>query len=471
MRARSLRVLGCVAAISLATAACGGVGDDTAGGDGSEVSFGGETTGGDGKAGGSDNEINVTGSMTTLGFSVEDEIAKARVAEVKQAYPDLDLKVTSGAFDEQQFLSAVAAGKPPSAVYLPRSELGTYAAKGALLPLDDCIEAQGIDMSLYRESAVSQVTYDGQIYGIPEFNSVRLVLANSNALQDAGLSPDDIDVSDWDGVMAASKQLYQTGGSGIQRIGFDPKIPEFFPLWVAAAGGELVSEDGQTAYLDSPEAVEALTYTVSLVDANGGWSDFKTFRDTWDFFGDNNQFVADQLGAFPMEDWYLDVLADVSPNAPVTAMPFKDREGNLLTYATGQAWSVPKGSNNPTAACAFAATMTSTDAWMAAAEASKADRKKSGGAYLGTWTANKEADERIFAEVYEPSGIESLDQAVKVLQSLQDSAIVDPPSPAAAEVKKAWEDAVLRALQGDQSPEEALQQAQKEATEAIADAQ
>ncbi len=457
MRIRSVKVLGCLAAISLLSAACGGVGDDN----------GSSGDAGDPGAMGGD----VKGKMTTLGFTVEDQIAKARVAEVRKAYPDLDLKVTSGAFDEQQFLSAVASGKPPSAVYLPRSELGTYAAKGALLPLDDCIEAQDIDMSLFRESAVSQVTYDGQIYGIPEFNSVRLVLANSDALEEAGLSAEDIDVSDWDSLMTVSKQLYKAGGSDIERIGFDPKIPEFFPLWTAAAGGEVLSEDGQTAYLDSPEAIEALTYTLSLVEANGGWSDFKTFRDTWDFFGDNNQFVADQLGAFPMEDWYLDVLADVSPDAPVTALPFKDKEGNLLTYATGQAWSVPKGSNNPAAACAFAATMTSTDAWIAAAEASKADREKSGGAYLGTWTANSEADERIFEEIYEPSGIESLDNAVEVLQSLQDSAIVDPPSPAAAEVKKAWEDAVLRALEGDQTPEEALQQAQEEATEAIADAQ
>lgn len=455
MRVRSVKVLGYVAALSLASAACGGVGSDT---------------GGSGDSGGSVSG-DVKGSMTSLGFSVEDEIAKARVAEVEKAYPDLDLKVTSGAFDEQQFLSAVASGKPPSAVYLSRSELGTYAAKGALLPLDDCIDSQGIDMSVFRESAVSQVTYDGHVYGIPEFNSVRLVLANTSALQDAGLSADDVDVSDWQGVMTASKELYQTGGSGIERIGFDPKIPEFFPLWVAADGGQLVSDDGQTAYLNSPEAVEALTYTISLVDANGGWSDFKTFRDTWDFFGDNNQFVADQLGAFPMEDWYLDVLADVSPDAPIDAMPFKDKEGNLLTYATGQAWSIPKGSDNPAAACAFAKTMTSTDAWLAAAKASKADREKSGGAYLGTWTANSEADDRIFSEVYEPSGTKSLDNAVEVVKSLQDSAIVDPPSPAAAEVQKAWEDAVLRALQGDQTPEEALSQAQEEATAAIADAQ
>ena len=154
----------------------------------------------------------------------------------------------------------------------------------------------------------------------------------------------------------------------------------------------------------------------------------------------------------------------------MAAVPFKDREGNPLTYATGQAWAIPKGAKNPDAACAFAIAMTATDTWLTAANASKADRKKSGGQYLGTWTANEEADQQIFDTVYEPSGVQSLDDAVKVVQSVQSVAVVDAPSPAAAEVSKAWQDAALRVLQGDQSAQEALDQAQQEAQDAIDEA-
>lgn len=84
--------------------------------------------------------------------------------------------------------------------------------------------------------------------------------------------------------------------------------------------------------------------------------------------------------------------------------------------------------------------------------------------------ANTEADEKIFDEVYEPSGQESLDGAVKVVQSVQSVAVVDPPCPAAAEVKKAWEDASLRVLEGDQTAQESLDQAQEEAQAAIDEA-
>ena len=437
-------------------AACGGVGGDD------ESSSSGD--GGSGKPG------EPSGRMETMGFSTEDVIAKSRVNAVRDQYGDLTVKVNSGGFDEQQFLSAVASGNPPDAVYLARNELGTYAARNALEPMDDCIAEHDLDMGLYRDSAVQQVTYDDKVYGIPEFNSVRVVLANTDALQSAGLTADDVDTSDWDALSALSSKLAKASGGKVQRIGFDPKLPEFLPLWAAANGGALTSEDGTEATINTAENVEALEYGVSLVDDQGGWSDFKTFRDTWDFFGDNNQFVADQLGAFPMEDWYLDVLADVSPDAPVAAVPFKDREGNPLTYATGQAWAIPKGAKNPDAACAFAIAMTATDTWLTAANASKADRKKSGGQYLGTWTANEEADQQIFDTVYEPSGVQSLDDAVKVVQSVQSVAVVDAPSPAAAEVSKAWQDAALRVLQGDQSAQEALDQAQQEAQDAIDEA-
>ena len=446
-----MKRIGALVLTAVLLASCGGVGSSD------EPSSGG----GGGK---------VSGQIRTMGFGQEDVIAKTRVKEVRSQYPDLDIKVNSGGFDEQQFLSAVASGEPPDVVYLDRSELSSYAARGALTPMDDCIASRGLDMGLYREAAVNQVTYKDQIYAIPEFNGVRIMLENTQALDDVGMSAGDLSTTDWTSLESAATKLEKSSGSDIERIGFDPKIPEFLPLWSAANGGQLLSEDGLSAELNSPENVEALDYAASLVDKQQGWAKFKAFRDTWDFFGDSNQFVEDQVGAFPMEDWYLDVLADVSPDAPVHAEAFTDRDGNPLTYATGLAWAIPKGAANPDAACAFAISMTATDTWLAAARASKADREKNGGFYLGTWTANTEADKKIFDEVYEPSGQESLDQAVKVVQSVQSVAVVDPPCPAAAEVKKAWEDASLRVLEGDQTAQESLDQAQEEAQAAIDEA-
>ena len=70
----------------------------------------------------------------------------------------MQVKITEGGFDEQQFLSAVASGAPPDLIYLDRETIGTYAARQAIQPLDDCIAKAQIDMSQYRPAAVQSRT-------------------------------------------------------------------------------------------------------------------------------------------------------------------------------------------------------------------------------------------------------------------------------------------------------------------------
>src|SRR5690606_10461696 len=167
-----------------------------------------------------------------------------------------------------------------------------------------------------------------------EFFNIVLMMVDGDVLEEAGLTIEDIDTSDWDQIAAVNEQMTLVEDGELMRIGFDPKLPEFFPLWVHANGGQLLSEDGRTAMLNSPEAIEALEFANSLHEAAGGRQDFIAFRDTWDFFGGSNMFVSDQLGAFPMEQWYVNVLAEVSPDSNVIFQPFLDRQGNALSFAT-----------------------------------------------------------------------------------------------------------------------------------------
>jgi multiple sugar transport system substrate-binding protein len=62
----------------------------------------------------------------------------------------------------------VASGNPSDLVYLGRGLIGSYAAQGALRPLDDLISEVGIDTSEYRKPAMTETTVDGKVYDIPE---------------------------------------------------------------------------------------------------------------------------------------------------------------------------------------------------------------------------------------------------------------------------------------------------------------
>jgi multiple sugar transport system substrate-binding protein len=264
-----------------------------------------------------------------------------------------------------------------------------------------------------------------------------------------------------------AQKLTVTKGDKLQRIGFDPKIPEFLPMWAKANGGALLSDDGKTAQLNDPKVVEALATTAGIVQASGGWNRLKSLRDSFDFFGAKNQFVKDQLGAFPMEDWYLNVLAEASPDVALTVAPFKDRQGNPITFVTGSAWAIPKGAKNPAAACQFAKTMTEASTWVAAAKARAAARAKKHLPFTGLYSGNKVADEQVFGEVYKPSGNPKFDDAVQTVLGVQDVAFATPPSPAGAEFQKAWQDGVNRVLTGQMEPARAMERAQREAQAAL----
>src|SRR5690625_3129757 len=99
--------------------------------------------------------------------------------------------------------------------------------------------------------------------------------------------------------MAAASTALLEVMDGDDAIGVDSKLPEFLPLWAKAGGVDLVSEDGRTAQLDAPEVAEALEWAVGLYNDQGGFSAVKSIRDSADFFGAENQFATDSLGAMP----------------------------------------------------------------------------------------------------------------------------------------------------------------------------
>ena len=172
-----------------------------------------------------DSEAELTGTLTVMGFSGVDEVATTRADMAKEALGDTEVKLVEGELDLQQLLSSIAAGDPPDLIYANRNQVGSLAARGAIMPLEQCIDGEQIPTDDFREPALAQVTLDGHPYGIPEFNSVQVTMANQQLLDAAGLTVDDVNGSDWDKVSAANKALAKSEGGKLSVIGFDSKLP------------------------------------------------------------------------------------------------------------------------------------------------------------------------------------------------------------------------------------------------------
>lgn len=406
--------------------------------------------------------------INVMGWTNGDEVGTSRTDYVKKQDPKLDVKVDENGFDQQKFATAMASGTVPAGVNMDRQLLATYAAKGFLEPLDECISKDAIDMSQYYPDSVKEASWDGHVYGIPEFYTVRAVYINNHVLKKANLTAADIDTSNWDKISEVAKKMYAASGGKPTTIGFDPKIPEFLPLWVMANGGNIVDDQGKPT-LNDPKVVEALTYTVGLVNEQGGWANFKSFRDSWDFFGAENEFVKDQIGAMPFEQWYANVLSGFGDKVDFTVVPFKTKDGSPLTFESGSAFAIPKGSPNAGGMCAFMKLVTSNDAWMAAGAAREAKLQTDKGVFTGIFTANKTANDAMRAQYVKPSDNKQLDDVINTFYDTLGSAKMIPPSAAGQQIQQAYQQAVTDAL-GGKDPKAALDAAQQTAMTAYQDA-
>lgn len=457
------KIVALVAASGLALAACGGVGSNS-----------------NPPAAGGGGESNATGggskTLSISGFGTPDEIATVRLDESKKKL-GLTLKLNEGALDDQQFLTSVAAKNPTDIVAMGANKIASYAQSGALQPLDDCIAKNGIDTSQYREQALATVTYKDKIYGIPEFYNFPLLLVNNRVAKEAGIDPKSIDTGDWNNIIDAGKKMTKIEGGKLTRLGFDARIPDASSLWpVAVHGLPLMDDDGLTSHLDDPKVIDVYANIKKLVDAQGGWTRVKSFKDSWDFFGEKNPFATDQVGAMVIEQWYLNVLANTAPDkVDFTTLPIKDVNGQPTTLAGSNSWAIPNHSKNPDVACQFAREMTAVSSWEASAKARVEKRKAEGSTYTGTYTGNKLADEKIFGAdgkggIWQPAGgkYAMFDQGVQTALEVMALAKTDPTSPIGAQLQTAMTGALNRMLQGDEDPATALKRAQSEVSQAAA---
>ena len=226
-------------------------------------------------------------------------------------------------------------------------------------------------------------------------------------------------------------------------------------------------DDEGVPTLDLPENVEAVSFLKELTDAQGGYAKVKSFTDSFDTFGDNNPYVADQVAAQINAQWYVNVLTPYVEQVQIEAVPFKNLEGEPFTVASGTSFVIPAGAKNADAACAWALNLTSEDAWMAAGDARATTISETPGAInTGLFTGSPAADQAIRDQFVEESGIPGFDQTISTFYDVVGEGESFGASPAGQEIQSELKNAVASALLGDKSVEDALADAQEAAMRA-----
>lgn len=441
----------------LAVAACGGGGNSGDGGPDDE--------------GGSEFSTDISGAISLWGFENADEVAQSRIdlAEDKVGESGVTFEIDASAFDAQKFTTLAASGQLPDMVLMDRQFVATYAAQDLIMPLDGCFEAQGVDpRSYWYPQVVDDVTYDGSIWAVPQFYQPPAIILNMRVLNEAGISPDQLDTSDQDALIAAAEEMTVLDGSTPTRIGFDPQGVSKAPLWMLSFGGGIIDDEGKPM-LDDPANVEAVEFLQKLYDAQGGYANVKSFVDSFDVFGDNNSYVADQVGAAVFDQWYVNVLTPYAEQVEISGMPVMSQDGQPITSASGSSLVIPSTSDNPSAACAYLIALTSLDAWEAAGAAraeTTANDPDRHGINAGLFTGSPEADQSIRDQYVLDTEFTGFNETIATYYDVAASGQSFGSSPAGQQIQTEVQNAVTSALLGEQSPADALAAAQEAAMRA-----
>jgi ABC-type glycerol-3-phosphate transport system substrate-binding protein len=144
--------------------------------------------------------------------------------------------------------------------------------------MDDLFMDGTLDKAAYNESLMGQLTADGKIMAVPFDNHGWMLWYNTKLLEDAGLpsDPESLPKNGTEFIEWAQQLTTDVNGKHPTDEGFDkdnvdvwameytwPRFTIPSTLW--QYGAAVVSEDGKTATLDSPEAIAAVQYWHDLM--------------------------------------------------------------------------------------------------------------------------------------------------------------------------------------------------------------
>lgn len=196
-----------------------------------------------------------------------------RIIEMfEAANPDIQVQlepVGSGDY-YARILTQIAAGDPPDLLQIGDDAVPMFVDKGAFLALDDFIASADypLDTSIYLPGVLDPGKWNGEQYLLPKDFSPLAVYYNKKLFDAAGVAYPK-DGWSWDEFLAAAQALTKIDDSG-KTTQWGVQLPAAwttgFEFWVAAAGGRLISEDGQqfVGFMDSPEVQSAVQFYADL---------------------------------------------------------------------------------------------------------------------------------------------------------------------------------------------------------------
>lgn len=235
-----------------------------------------------------------------------------------------------------------AGGDPPDVAVMHGSNMPDYTSRDLLLPLDEKFEEFGIDPGDWTEPALGAVTYNDQLYGVPFDLHANLWHVNVDLFKEAGL----VD-ADGNPILPTSRAEFEEQAQTMKdETGKDYLATDAsqFPIGVRLMftlvwqqDSDLISDDGTTATVDTPEAAEALDFMLTMFEKGYANPEFN-------YDASQEAFLNGEVAVLHNGTWAVDQYNREAP-FEYRAMDFPTLYSTAAVWANSHMWVVPRQSD------------------------------------------------------------------------------------------------------------------------------
>jgi multiple sugar transport system substrate-binding protein len=282
-------------------------------------------------------EIRLTGWTSS---DQEQKLFEQILADFGTAHPDIKLKYEPIPSDYATKLQTdIAAGSVADVFYVDSMAAPDFMVNEALLELDSFMQKDGVKVEDFYPGLIQAFQMGGKTYGLPKDWSSLAMVYDKQALTDAGVTNPP---TTWDELKAAGQALKDKTSEA--RINIPPDIAREFAFHYAA-GAKVISDDGGSIVIDSPEAATALDFYYGLykdglastpADSGAEWPGDALAKDFADIVFEGN--------------WVFPFLKENAPDLDFGISEMPDGPGGKATLAFTVSFSAYAETKQPDAA-------------------------------------------------------------------------------------------------------------------------
>ena len=271
---------------------------------------------------------------------------KQLAKEFTEEHPNISIEFQNVPAEQatQKLTTQIAGGNPPDAAFVDASTVASFASRNALVNLDNYVERSDIvDVEDYVDAFRTFTTFEESTYGLPFDGESTGLFYRTDLFEAAGI---EAPPTTWEEFEAAAAALTQPDKKQYGYALFAPESAFYWYPWLWQAGGELLSEDGQEVLFTSDAAQQSAEFYVGL-----------TQYAPPDYLNSNSYdgrmaFANGQVGMYMAGAWFAGVLADEFPDieGKWAAAPLPEGSAGCATTIAGDALVLFDGAENKDAA-------------------------------------------------------------------------------------------------------------------------